>query len=346
MAYEELRRVLDQVKPTPDREKAMLEDLLREHEERMNGPMKKRRVLPRFAALAAAAALMATTCAFAVVTGLDQRLLGYFGGTPEQEALLSPAAVAVDKEIKDQGSTLHVRQVIADRYSAVILMDFTAPEGTVLDGDYYTLGRSHIQGRTADGAELSSWGFDWTLLEDEDPGDNRITLLYRVNFIDGDGNALGTTLTLDFTGLYDNNLDENCLVQGNWKFKVALPEADPGRNVILETPIEIEEKKVTLTSLYLSPISLAWELGEGKDDLEALDHSALHGRKDWPELITLTMEDGRELSPGEIKFMITQFKTDLLERDRGRYCFGLPEIIDPEAAVSVTIFGQSFGMRD
>ncbi len=346
MAYEELRRVLDQVKPTPDREKAMLEDLLREHEERMNGPMKKRRVLPRFAALAAAAALMATTCAFAVVTGLDQRLLGYFGGTPEQEALLSPAAVAVDKEIKDQGSTLHVRQVIADRYSAVILMDFTAPEGTVLDGDYYTLGNSHIRGRTADRAELSSWGSGWTLLEDEDPGDNRITLLYRVDFIDGDGNALGTTLTLDFTGLYDNNLDENCLVQGNWRFKVTLPEADPGRYVILETPIEIEEKKVTLTSLYLSPISLAWELGEGEDDLEALDHSALHGRKDWPELITLTMEDGRELSPGEIKFMITQFKTDLLERDRGRYCFGLPEIIDPEAAVSVTIFGQSFGMRD
>lgn len=343
MAYEELKRVLDQVRPTRDREEAMLEDLLREHEERMNGPMKKRRILPRFAALAAVAALMATTCAFAVVTGLDQRLLSYFGGTPEQEALLSPAAVTVGKEIKDQGSTLHVRQVIADRYSAVILMDFTAPEGTVLDGDYYTLWTT-LHGKTADGAALSSWGSGWTLLEDGDPGDNRITLLYRVDFIDGDGNALGTTLTLDFEGLYSDNVRENCVVQGHWKCKVTLPEADPGRYVTPEAPIEIGENEVTLTSLYLSPISLAWELGEGEDDLESLDHSALHGREDWPELITLTMDDGRKLSPGEIKFMITEYKTDLLERDRGRYCLELRSIIDPAEAISVTIFGQSFDL--
>ena len=342
MAYEDLDRVLDQVRPTPMQEEAMLSALLME--ERTETRMKTGKKLSRFAAVAAAAALMATTCAFAVVTGLDQRLLGYFGGTPEQEALLSPAAVAVDKEIKDQGSTLHVRQVIADRYSAVILMDFTAPKGTALDGDYYTLGNSHIRGRTADGAELSSWGSGWTLLEDEDPGDNRITLLYRVDFIDGDGNALGTTLTLDFTGLYDNNLDENCLVQGNWRFKVTLPEADPGRYVTPEAPIEIGENEVTLTSLYLSPISLAWELGEGEDDLESLDHSALHGREDWPELITLTTDDGRKLSPGEIKFMIAEYKTDLLERDRGRYCLELRSIIDPAEAISVTIFGQSFDL--
>ena len=343
MAYEELKRVLDQVRPTRDREEAMLEDLLREHEERMNGPMKKRRILPRFAALAAVAALMATTCAFAVVTGLDQRLLGYFGGTPEQEVLLSPAAVAVDRRIKDQGSTLHVRQVIADRYSAVILMDFTAPEGTVLDGDYYTLWTT-LHGKTADGAALSSWGSGWTLLEDGDPGDNRITLLYRVDFIDGDGNALGTTLTLDFEGLYSDNVRENCVVQGHWKCKVTLPEADPGRYVTPEAPIEIGENEVTLTSLYLSPISLAWELGEGEDDLASLDRSALHGREDWPELITLTMDDGRKLSPGEIKFMITEYKTDLLERDRGRYCLELRSIIDPAEAISVTIFGQSFDL--
>ena len=58
---------------------------------------------------------------------------------------------------------------------------------------------------------------------------------------------------------------------------MTLPEADPGRYVTPEAPIEIGENEVTLTSLYLSPISLAWELGEEEDDLESLDHSALHG---------------------------------------------------------------------
>lgn len=340
MACENLKRMLDQVKPSRDREEAMLAALLRE--ERTEKQMKLRNRLPRLAAMGVAAAMALTTCTFAVVTGLDQRLLSYFGGTPEQEALLSPAAVTVGKEIKDQGSTLHVRQVIADRYSAVILMDFTAPEGTALEGDYYTLGNSRIQGKATDGTELSSWGFGWTLLEDEDPGDNRITLLFKVNFIDGDGDALGSTLNLDFTGLYDNNLDENCLAQGHWKFKVTLPETDPGRYVALEAPIAIGGKEVTLTSLYLSPISIAWELGEGKDDLGALDHSALHGREDWPELVRLHMADGRELSSGKLKFMITEYKTDLLEQDRGRYCFGLPEIIAPEEVSTVSIFGQDF----
>ena len=113
MAYEDLKRVLDQVKPSPNREEAMLSALLTE--ERMETPMKTRKKLSRLAAMGVAAALLLTTCAFAVVTGLDGRLLHYFGGTPEQEPLLSPTAVAVNREIKDQGSTLHVRQVIADR---------------------------------------------------------------------------------------------------------------------------------------------------------------------------------------------------------------------------------------
>ena len=40
----------------------------------------------------------------------------------------------------DEGATLHVRQVVADRYSVVVLMDFTAPEGVALTEDYYVLG--------------------------------------------------------------------------------------------------------------------------------------------------------------------------------------------------------------
>lgn len=340
MADEDLKRVLDQVKPAPDREEAMLANLLCERE-RMNGSMKKGQTASRFTALAAAAALLAATCAFAVVTGLDQRLLDYFGVGPEQEVLLSPAAMVIDKEIKDQGATLHLRQVIADRYSALFLMDFTAPEGTVLDGDYYALGK-HIRGMKADGTQLSSWGLGWELLEDGDPKDNRITLLFRADFIDGDGDALGTALTLDFEGLYSDNRGENCLVRGHWRCKVTLPTDDPGRYVAPEVPMEIGGNKVTLTSLYLSPISLAWELGEGEDDLRSLDRSALHGREDWSEVVTINMADGRERSPGEIKFLHTQYKTDLLEYDRGRYCFGLRSIIDPSDAVSVTLFDQTF----
>lgn len=342
MAHEDLNRVLNQVRPTPEQEDAMLMALLRE--ERKVSHMKMGRKMPRLAVAGLAAAILATTCAAAVVMGLDGRLLSYFGGTPETEGLLTSAAMVVDKRIKDHGSTLHVRQLVADRYSAVILMGFTAPEGTVLNGDHYVLG-SKLRGTAADGTKLSAWGNGYTLLEDEDPGDNHITLLYRVDFIDEDINALGATLTLDFDGLYSDNTTKDCLAQGHWKCKVTLPETDPGRYVTPDFPIVIEGQEVTLTSLYLSPISLAWELGEGKDDLEFLRRSDLNYREDWPEQVSLGMTDGRTLSPGEIRFLLTQYKAGPQEPpDRGCYCFSLPEIVDPAEIVSVSIFGQSFEM--
>lgn len=339
MAYEDLNQVIDQVRPTPEQEDAMLTALLKE--ERKESTLKTGRKMPRLAAAGLAAAIMVTTCAAAMVMGLDERLLSYFGGTPETESLLSPAAMVVDKKIKSQGSTLHVRQLVADRYSVVILMDFTAPEGTALDQDYYVLG-AKLRGVSADGTELSAWGSGCTLLEDEDPGDNHIALLYRVDLIDGDFDALGSALTLDLEGLYSDNTTKNCVVQGHWKCKVTLPETDPGKYTTPNSPIVIEGEEVTLTSLYLSPISLAWELGEGKDDLAFLGRSDFGHREDWPEQVSLRMTDGRTLSPGEIRFLLTQYKTDLLELDRGRYCFSLPEIIDPAEIVLVSIFGQDF----
>ena len=129
MAYNELKRVLDQVKPSREQEAVMLNRLLTD--ERTEHRMKKRTHTPRLAAAAAAVALVLTSGAFAAVTGLDRRLLDYFGGDGVQEELLSATAIVVDKELTDEGATLHVRQVVADRYSVVVLMDFTAPEGEI-----------------------------------------------------------------------------------------------------------------------------------------------------------------------------------------------------------------------
>lgn len=332
MVYEDLKRVLDQVKPAPDREEAMLSALLAE--ERTETRMKTRNKLPRFTALAAAATLLAATYAFAAVTGLDQRILDHLGGTPETEPLLTPAAVAVDKTIKDQGSTLHVRQVVADRYSAVILMDFTAPEGTVLDGEHYELWEKLRGGMTSDGEKVSAWGSEWTLVEDGDRTDNRITLLLRVDFIEGDAKSLGADLTLEFEGLYSDNIRQNRVLQGNWKCKVTLPETDPGRYVTPETPVTIEGCPVTLLSLYVSPITVAWEL-DAEEQHAALEY--LQKDEYWLKQVSLTLSDGRQVSPRELSYRVSG-----MSMRECRYCSRLPEIIDPAEVVSVTLFDQTF----
>lgn len=264
MAYNELKRVLDQVKPSREQEAAMLNRLLTD--ERTEHRMKKRTHTPRLAAAAAAVALVLTSGAFAAVTGLDRRLLDYFGGDGVQEELLSATAIVVDKELTDEGATLHVRQVVADRYSVVVLMDFTAPEGVALTEDYYVLGGG-VKATAPDGRKMSGWGSGFALLADEAPEDNRITLLFTVHTLDDSFNLLGARLSLDFEGLYDDNMEKNLLAAGRWRCNITLPTEDPGRYVTPNAPMEVGGSRVTLTSLYISPISFAWELGEGEDDL-------------------------------------------------------------------------------
>ena len=149
MEPRDLNRMFDALAPTPEQEQAGLDRLLQT--ERKVRPMKK---LKKLTVVAIAAALMVISCAAAMVTGLDQRLLNYFGSSQEQAELLAPGAVPVDVTVEDNGATLHVTQVLMDRYSILILADFTAPEGTVLD--------------MGEGVKGRDWGFggmDWSLPE-------------------------------------------------------------------------------------------------------------------------------------------------------------------------------------
>ncbi len=338
MGYERLNQMLNQVKPSQQQEEAMLKHLLQK--ERTESDMKTKHRMPKMAAAMLAAAILTTSAFAAVATGLDQRLLQYFGAEPEQTELLSPAAVVVDKELKDQGTTLRIEQAIADRYSAVVLIDLTTPEGTVLDGDYYTLGeRDRLRARTADGTEMDSFGVGWTLLEDEDSADNHISLLLTVRSINGEFNFLGSKLSMDFEGLYDSNVQKNVLVDGHWKCTINLPQEDPGIYTVSDVPIEIGESQITLHSLYLSPISLTWELQGGKDNMESVAE-IIHDTEDWQNQITLTTAESETIPVGECNFLHTTYGGG-----EGRYCFRLDTIMDPVEVVSVTLFGQTFSLK-
>jgi len=345
MEPDRLRRIFDQVKLAPEREDALLNRLLAG--ERTENTMMKTRKLPGLAAAAAAAALL-VTCAFAAVTtGLDRRMINYFGAAPEQEALLSSAAVPVNKEMKDCGSTLQVRQVITDRWSTAILMDFTAPADTVLNRDYYVLGDT-VKATASDGTEISSWSSGWELLGDGNPEDNHISLLFTLRSTQGDFNFLGAKLSLSFDGLYQDNIKTQPAAFGRWKCKLTLPAEDSGAYYTLDTPIQIGGHGVTLDCVYLSPISFVFELGEGSEDLEEVGN-LIHNKDKWDDLqedMALTAADSREIKVGPYNFLHTTYKTDLQPEDHGRYCFRLAEITDPAEVISVTLFGQTFSLKD
>ena len=135
MEDHDIYRVFEQVKPTRSQEEAMLERLFLE--ERKGRPMK---LMKKTIAVLAAAALLLTTCAFAAVTGLGRQVLDYFGVRQEDEALFSQEWEPVGLSHTFQnGWTVDVNQMYTGLYSAAILVDVTAPEGVVLDGDNYSL---------------------------------------------------------------------------------------------------------------------------------------------------------------------------------------------------------------
>ena len=191
MTFHDLNRAFDEFAPTHEQEQAMLDRLLTERKER-----KAVYHMKKVTAVIAAAALLLLACAFTVATGLDQRFLAYFRGTEGDAQAVSGGVVGVGQSLRyDNGWTIHIEQVLADRYSMAVLTEVIAPEGTVLDGEayYFELGMV-LPPSERNQAASSGWGYGLVILEDEDSGDNRPA--HQGGAGDGGRDAAGTERNL------------------------------------------------------------------------------------------------------------------------------------------------------
>lgn len=158
----------------------------------------------------------------------DQRLAEYFEATAEQEELLATAAVPMNIVKRDSGAVLRIEQVIADRYCAAVLIDFTAPEGTILDQDYYAFDRS-VSATSRDGVKMQTYGIGWEVLPSstEDETGRHATILMTIHSLKGEFNFIGAKVKLTLDGLYRDNCLEELVVPGRWSCTFTLPETDP-----------------------------------------------------------------------------------------------------------------------
>ena len=266
MEPRDLNRMFDALAPTPEQEQAGLDRLLQT--ERKVKPMKK---LKKLTVAAIAAALMVISCAAAVVTGIDQRLLDYFGAGPGQAELLAPGAVPVDVTVEDNGAALHVTQVLMDRYSILILADFTAPEGTVLDRDDYIFDAPmgvvpDILNRAGEPVELGGgWGYQTVVLDDGAPQDNHLSLLFCMELSEG----IQPDWDIGGISLYNGDLvrygaepwDKIAVCSGDWSCEVPFTRQDMGRSIQPNQTVgDLDGIDITLTELYLSPMTLKLQL--------------------------------------------------------------------------------------
>ena len=307
----------------------------------MTHKTKRRGRLRTTAVLAAVIAILCCMAAAAAALGLDQRLTEYFGATAEQEELLATAAVPMNIVKRDSGAVMRIEQVIADRYCAAVLIDFTAPDGTVLDQDYYAFDRI-VSATSRDGVEMETYGIGWEVLPSstEDETGRHATILMTIHSMKGEFNFIGAKVKLTLNGLYRDNWLEELVVPGRWSCTFTMPETDPGRLCTVNEPIEIEGKNAVLTTLYISPLSLTCEIKKGTDDLKETVEPIYSD--DGKESIApeVTLQNGETVGAADWLFLITNYADK-----RGRYCFQMDEILDPETVSNVTVFGETFSIE-
>lgn len=336
----EFKRLFDQVQLPPEEEEAMLERLL--DEERRTSPMKP---VKKTVTILVAAALLLMACAFTVATGLDQRFLAYFRGTQEDAQQVAGGVVGVEQTFRyESGWTIHIQQVLADRYSLAVLTEVVAPEGTVLDGEayYFELGME-LPPSARNQTASSGWGYGPVMLEDADPEDNRLTFLHTKGARElGAKDLLGQSVTLTPMWLMESggkklDVDFSMEVQEQ-SCTVPLPEQDGGRTYTLSVPIRVDGETMTLSELYLSPISAAFVLRGEPGEERTLEESDLTRIE---EEALLHLADGEEVP---IRRMVSQ----TIDADTGAVhsVFQTDTILKPEDVGSVTLLGQTFSLEE
>lgn len=334
----EWKRVFDQVKPTPEQEQAMLDRLLQEQKEVK--PVSRRK---KITVVLVAAAVLLMACAFTVATGVDQRLLALFRGDEQDAKQIAEGVVSVGESYTyDNGWTVEIEQVLVDRYSLAVLVDLIGPEGTVLDGeDCFVDFASEII--PEDGEGVGSYVSGSTVLEDENPEDNRISFLWQrgpSTFLkSGTQSMIGCEISLRPTWLTrGGSRGVIADFRGDQRtFTVKLPEKDSGWTYQLGQPLLVDEETMTLEELYISPISAACFVNGTPNDSRMWGPPGLSGIY---ESLALNMADGDSVTMSQ-----SVSQTYNPESGEGRLVFQTERIIQPENVVSVTLLGQTFSLE-
>ena len=323
MDRHELNEMFDGLAPNPQRERELLCRLLQDGARRKK-PMKNWK---RVVVGALAAALLMTGAAAAVVPGLSRKLLDYLGiASDDTQAveLLVPGAMTVDITKEDNGATLHVTQVLRDRTSVMVLADFTAPEGTVLNmgdqdapGSWMRKGFSLTSKNTACfvdeagtpiGDGLVSY-YNWEVLEDSDPLDNHITVMLNLHPQAGEEqaawNAAALQIPAENLSYFDGEgFNSETVYSGDWTVRVPLPQQDIGYiQQVGQVVGTLDEAALIFEEVYISPMFLELKLGrEGGFDFGAPvdeENEAAYSRwlsiGDNVQRITLTTKDGETI---------------------------------------------------
>ncbi|WNX29170.1 hypothetical protein [Brevibacillus laterosporus] len=259
MSNKNLNRLFEALTPRTEQKEKMFHNILVQSQ---NENKKHRGFTPvkrlRFAVLSAVLLVCLTTTAFAVAyMGLDKTFLKFLNPVNNEQAqYLSSGAYVVDKQVANENGTLTIKQVIGDSNLTYILMDFTAPEGTVLNAARYRFWETMIR------SGLGGYSIGYTVLDDGNPNDNKISLIMNIQT---KKSIAGQTLHFEFKDLQaadpgPKGLFNETLIPGSWETAFKLDFKDYSNLYQIDQNITMFGYRAVLKTISVSPISISLKI--------------------------------------------------------------------------------------
>ncbi|OBY81517.1 hypothetical protein BBG47_00075 [Paenibacillus sp. KS1] len=296
MSDKQINRLFEALAPTSEQKEKMFHNIVvhsQNEAKRQSRFTPARRLRPALLCAILIGCLTTTALAAAYI-GLDDAFLKFLKpANQEQAQFLSNGAYVIDKQIKNENGTLTMKQVVGDSNRTFILMNFTAPEGTVLDADEYRFESTYLRyDRSGKDRFGYSSGFD--VLDDGHPDDNNISLIMKITT---KNSLAGRTFDFEFENLQIRNpltKDFETIIPGTWKTTVKLDFKEYSNVYQIDQDIDMYGYKAVLKTISISPISITLKLES--NSLEEISNNPDRGVIDSKSLdnfpITINYKDG------------------------------------------------------
>lgn len=232
-----------------------------------------------------------TTTAFAAVyTGLDEALIQFLKPSNKNQVVhMSNGAYTINKIIKNKQGSVAMKQVIGDSNLTYILMDFTAPKGTILNAARYRL-------HALINSNQSSYSTGYEVLDDGNPYDNKISLVMNIMT---DNSLAGQTVDITFRdleaadpfpGIFET------VVSGSWETSLKLDFKEYSTLHQINQAISLYGYKAILKTISVSPISITLKIES--DSLKEINKFVFKSKEIGPNIylddlpITINFKDG------------------------------------------------------
>lgn len=289
--------------------------------------------------------LAATTAYAAAYMGLELKLLNFLNPAGREQAqYLENGAYVVGQQVSNENGTLEVKQIIGDGNMVYILMDFTAPEGTVLGAERYRFQHPDL---SYERTTPYSAGYDFKLLDDENKQDNRISLVmaYTTDQLTQGQMTKLRLSDLQGAGPFPDKFQVE--VPGTWETSFMMDYLNMSAVYTPEAKLSLYGYEATLASLSISPISVKLRL-ESPFVQNITDAARLAEQEIGPNLysdsypLTLHYEDGTTEETTEFTGSVTG---DLLDNSLTIIKTFTPVISDKKIQ-SVGFFGAVIPVND